>query len=304
MLRWIAYAAYVADELERERITHLHAHFAHDPTSVALTMNLLSGIAYSFTAHAFDIHLTPKAELGYKMQRARFVVTCTAYNQRFLTELDRQRYSGHVHCIHHGIGLRSLPPPASSPQVPPLILAVARLTEKKGLTYLLRACRVLLDRGYEFVCRIVGEGPLRPTLEREIRELALESRVQLWGADTQEQVFQQYQQATIVALPCVVAESGDRDGIPNVLVEAMAMGVPVVSTPISGIPELITEECDGLLVPPHDFQSLAEALVRLLDDSQLHERLASAARQTVTERFDLTQNVARLRELLSGAEPC
>lgn len=297
-LRLLLYAAYLANQLEREGITHLHAHHATTPTTVAQSVNLLIGISYSFTAHAFDIYLSSEAELAYKVQMARFVVTCTAYNQRYLASLVDQHVGEHIHCIYHGLNLRAFPSNVSVPLVPPLILAVGRLIEKKGLSYLLRACRVLADKGYDFTCRIVGDGPLRQVLEQEIREQALTDRVELWGAETHERVVQMYQQATIVALPSIIGKNGDRDGIPNVLVEALFMGVPVVSTPVSGIPELITPEINGLLVPPQDSTSLAAALARLLDDPILRCRLAVAGRQTVLERFDMARNATRLLQLL------
>jgi glycosyltransferase involved in cell wall biosynthesis len=128
---------------------------------------------------------------------------------------------------------------------------------------------MLTDQGYDFTCRIVGEGLLRPVLEQEIRDLRLTGRVELWGAERHEQVIEMYRQATLVALPCVIGENGDRDGIPNVLVESLYMGVPVVSTPVSGIPELITPEVNGLLVAPRDSAALAAAIGRLLSEPRL-----------------------------------
>lgn len=297
-LRLLLYAAFLTDQLEREGITHLHAHYATEPASVAQSVNLLIGTSYSFTAHAHDIYHSSKAELAYKMQMARFVVTCTAYNQRYLASLVDRYVGEHIHCIYHGLNLRAFPSNASVPLVPPLILSVGRLIEKKGLSYLLRACRLLAEQGYDFTCRIVGDGPLRQVLEREICELALNDRVELWGAETHERVVEMYQHATIVTLPCIIGKNGDRDGIPNVLVEALFMGVPVVSTPVSGIPELITPEINGLLVPPHDSTALATALARLLDDAQLSCCLAAAGRQTVLERFDMARNATRLLHLL------
>ena len=184
---------------------------------------------------------------------------------------------------------------------PPLILSVARLVEKKGLIYLLQACRSLKDRGYDFRCRIVGEGPLRPSLERLIRDLALTGQVELRGAETHEHVIEMYRQATLMVLPCVVSENGDRDGIPNSLVESLYMGVPVISTPVSGIPELIKSEVNGLLVPPHDSASLAAAIVRLFEDAGLRQRLAAGGRQTVLAQFDMAANTQHLMRLFLEA---
>ncbi|GAC1658011.1 MAG: glycosyltransferase family 4 protein [Ktedonobacteraceae bacterium] len=271
--RCLLYAAYLADQLEREGLTHLHAHYATEPTSVAQATYLLTGIDYSFTAHAYDIYLSPTHVLAYKMQMANFIVTCTAYNRHYLAS--------------------------------PRILTVARLVEKKGVSYLLRACRILKDQHCKFTCRIVGDGPLRQVLEREIRALELTDTVELWGAATHKQVIEMYQQAAITVLPSIIGKNGDRDGIPNVLVESLWMSVPVVSTPVSGIPELISSEINGLLVPPHDSVALAAALARLLDDPLLRCRLAAAGRETVLARFDMAQNATRLIHLFCadrGAE--
>jgi glycosyltransferase involved in cell wall biosynthesis len=304
VLGHLLYAAYLADQLVYEGIPHLHAHYATTPASVAQLVHLLTGISYSFTAHAHDIYLSPKDTLAYKMRTARFVVTCTAYNERYLAGIDL-RFGTHIHCIYHGLNLRIFPSHASIASLPlasPLILAVGRLVEKKGLSYLLRASRILKDQGYNFTCRIVGDGPLRQVLEAEMRELDLIDKVEMWGAASHKQVIEMYQQATIAALPCIIGKNGDRDGIPNVLVEALYMGVAVVSTPISGIPELITSEVSGLLVPPQDSTALAIALARLLDDTLLRCRFAAAGRETVLERFDMARNTIRLLHLLCADE--
>ncbi len=300
VFRHILYAAYLANQLKHEGITHVHAHYATAPTSIAQSTYLLADIPYSFTAHAYDIYLSPKAVLAYKMQMARFVATCTQYNQQYLKGLVDQCLGEYIHCIYHGLNLPAFPseiPNISTIQAPPLILTVSRLVEKKGLSYLLQACKTLKDEGYDFTCRIVGEGPLRQALEQEIRELKIGDRVELHGAETHERVVEMYQQATISTLPCIIDKNGDRDGIPNVLVEALAIGIPVVSTPVSGVPELITSEVNGLLVPPNDSEALASALARLLDDPSLRCRLAVAGRQTVVSNFDMRRNVKYLMNL-------
>jgi len=299
------YAAYLATQLEQEGITHLHAHYANTPATVALFAHQFTGIPYSFTAHAKDIYLSRKESLAYKMKEARFVVTCTGYNQQHLASLTAQSVDVAIHRIYHGLNLRVFPchiSAVSAPLARPLILSVARLVEKKGLLYLLQACRILKDQGYDFTCRIVGEGPLRQALEQHIRDLALTDQVELCGAETHECVITMYQQATLMALPCIIGENGDRDGIPNVLVESLYMGVPVVSTPVSGIPELITAEANGLLVPPRDSNALASAMARLLDDPLLRSRLAVAGRQAVLARFDMASNTQRLMHLFVGQE--
>src|SRR5260370_3374523 len=147
---------------------------------------------------------------------------------------------------------------------------------------------------------MVGGGPLKDQLRAQIAALGLEDSVELLGARTQEELVDIYRQATLVALPCVVLENGDRDGIPNVLVEAMSMGLPVVSTDISGIPELVDHGRNGLLVPPRDAPALAAAIADLLADSAQRRRLGAAAHRTITERFDLAPNAARLEELFAS----
>lgn len=298
--RHILYAAFVANRLERDGITHLHAHYANAPTTVALLAHQLTGIPYSFTAHAKDIYLSRKRTLTYKIENAAFVVTCSQYNRRYLASLARPGHAAPIHCVYHGLDRSAFPSPDlnRSQLERPLILSVARLVEKKGLTYLLAACRRLMDQGYEFECRIVGEGPFRRVLQEQVRELGLTERVDLWGAETHERVLEMYPQATLVALPCVVARNGDRDGIPNALVEALYMCVPVVSTPVSGVPELIRSEVNGLLVPERDSHMLAASIARLLEDPGLRRRLGLAGRRTVLSQFDMATNVRRLRQLL------
>ncbi len=304
--RHFLYAAFLANQLEREGITHLHAHYANTPATVALLTHRLTGIPFSFTAHAKDIYLSRRPTLAYKIKQACFVVTCTDYNRHYLAELADPHTDIRIHRIYHGLDLRAFPAfPAdasdpSGPPARPLILSVARLVEKKGLLYLLQACRSLKDQGYDFRCRIVGEGPLRPMLEQQIHDLALTGHVDLWGAETHERVIEMYRQARLVVLPCVVGENGDRDGIPNSLVESLYMGAPVVSTPVSGIPELIKSEVNGLLVPPHDSSALAAAIVRLLADPHLGQRLAEVGRQTVLAQFDMASNTQQLMRLFLG----
>ena len=171
------------------------------------------------------------------------------------------------------------------------------MVAKKGFADLLQACALLKARGKVFRCRIIGEGPDRKSLEKSIKRLGLEGVVELPGAMTQEELIAVYRQATIFALPCHVDEDGDRDGIPNVLVEAMAIGVPVVSSAISGIPELIANGKHGLLVPARAVEALAWALARLIGDGALRAWLARKARATVVARFDARANVQALADL-------
>ncbi len=182
-----------------------------------------------------------------------------------------------------------------------MILAVGRLVEKKGFSNLIEAVRLLVAEGRDLRLRIVGGGELADTLGRQIAQAGLEERVELLGPRLQEDLIDLYRAATVFALPSMVIESGDRDGIPNVLVEAMRLGLPVVSTAVSGIPELVIDGETGLLVPSRDAAALAAALARLLDDPALRERLTASASGHVAAMFDLAANTRRLRALLQEA---
>jgi glycosyltransferase involved in cell wall biosynthesis len=178
-----------------------------------------------------------------------------------------------------------------------VILSVARLTEKKGLNDLISATDILRQRGRCFRLEIVGEGPLRQSLEARVSRLGLNEQVKLLGALPHETLCSKYQEACVFALPCIVAADGDRDGIPNVLLEAMASGVPILSTPVSGIPELINSEEEGLLVPPNSPARLADALDRLLHSRELRARLALAARVKIESCFSLERSSEQLVSL-------
>jgi glycosyltransferase involved in cell wall biosynthesis len=288
------YAAHVIRQLPCDR---LHAHFVDRAATLALVASRLLGIPYSLTAHANDIYVNPVL-LSERMSEADFITTCTGYNRAYLSQsYGHALVDNKLHLIYHGLDTSTYIPPSHAWEGRPLLLSVGRLTEKKGFVHLIAACRQLKDRGYDFTCEIVGEGPLRQKLELCITQLRLEDRVTLCGVLAHEAVIEKYKQASLFVLPCTVAQDGDRDGIPNVLMEAMAMQLPVVSTDHSGIPELVENEINGLLVPPNDEVALTDALARLLDDPMLRIRLGQCGRQKVVQYFDATQNGRRLLDL-------
>jgi glycosyltransferase involved in cell wall biosynthesis len=290
--------------LESGCIRHLHAHFCHTTTTVTMLASKLCHLPFSFTAHAKDIYrkdLNPGDLLSLKMRHAKFAVTCTKANQEYL---DRFRpKTTPLYTIYHGLDLTLFTPGNDRSEKKdqtdqPLILSVGRLVEKKGFTYLVEACRLLKDRGYTFKCRIVGGADqYTETISSLVTQLNLSEDITLHHAVTQEELRGIYRQATVFALPCQVIENGDRDGIPNVLVEAMAMGLPVVSTNISGIPELIEDGVDGLLVPQKNAEALADALERLLNNHDLRQAFGKTARAKVCRHFDSKRNVIMLRDL-------
>jgi glycosyltransferase involved in cell wall biosynthesis len=266
-----------------------------------MVVSRLLGVPYSLFAHAYDIYTSP-VMLPEKMSGAKFVATCTACSKAHLDGLIAGQFVSRVHLVYHGLDLPGIEPyrrPSHEGQCS-LVLSVGQLKEKKGFPYLIQACRILENRGYNFRCEIIGEGPKRPELEAMITDLNLHNAVTLRGALPHSEVMTRYSQATLFALPCVPAENGDRDGIPNVLLEAMAMQVPVVSTLFSGIPETIEDGNTGLLVPPGDAEALANALARLLDDLDLRKKLGQAGRKCVEERFDIRNNIGHLIELFSA----
>jgi glycosyltransferase involved in cell wall biosynthesis len=294
--------AIAADLMQRPEVRHLHGHFCHGVTTITWLASRMSGIGYSFTAHAKDIYqaeLNPGRLLERKMDGARFVVTCTCANAHVLRA--RHPRPADVHTIYHGLDTDWFAPGAAPAGTPPLILAVGRHVEKKGFDQLIAACARLRDEGVAFECRIVGErGSAYAALCRQIDELALHGRVHLQGPMAQDELRAVYARAQVFALPCQVMDDGDRDGFPNVLAEAMAMGVPVVSTRISGIPELIDHGLHGLLVEPRDPVALAGALRDVLLDRSLRQRLAREGRARICERFDSRRTTVALRDLFAA----
>lgn len=288
--------------IEAGNIRHLHAHFCHGSTTMAMFASMLTGLPFSFTAHAKDIYLpklNPGDLLQIKLRRTKFVVTCTETNKHYLEEACPQ--GAPIHTLYHGVDTgRFSPAPRSAPDVP-VILSVGRFVEKKGFPFLVEACRMLRDRGIGFRCRIVGEPDEQSGVVRSlIFRHALEQHVAIGPGVTQEELSQIYQTATLFVLPCQVVDNGDRDGIPNVLAEAMSSGVPVIATAVSGIPELIENRRNGLLVPQRDAEALAKAIEELLRDGRLRDSLAAAGRESVCRMFDSRATTAQLFTLFQN----
>lgn len=288
-LKHLLQAGYLVHRLLPEReVTHLHAHFAHSPTSVAMFTSRLTAIPFSFTAHAKDIYTSDPRQIREKIGLARFVVTCTEYNKKHLRELSDGSTTP-IHRNYHGIDIRFFSAKNEIPKqpAPPYqILTIARLTAKKGLPTIYKALRILCDQGVALHHTHIGGGEDREKIIALIAELNLGSVTELLGTQPHQVVLAHYKNADLFVLGCEVAPNGDRDGIPNVLMESMAMGLPVVATHISGIPELVEHERTGLLVPPGQPDKLAENLLRLLTDEGLRNRIIAAGQQRVTREFD------------------
>jgi glycosyltransferase involved in cell wall biosynthesis len=272
---------------------------------------MLTGLPFSFTTHAKDLYLTPPRITQRRVAAAQFVLTCTQYNLGFLKRLIDSEHWRKLHLVYHGIDLSAFsglpeqhPASAGAPtKAVPVILSVGRLVPKKGMKALIEGCALLLQHGVEFECRIVGQGPLQGELQKQIVSLGLVDRVRLMGAMAHDQLIDLYRRATVFALLPQITRDGDRDGIPNVLVEAMAACVPVVSTSVSGIPELVEDHRTGLLVQPQDPVAAAAAIERLLRDSELRGELTSAARRQLRHRFECWESTKAIQALLLAETP-
>lgn len=294
-------ASWVADRARRMGVQHFHAHFANRSATVARQASRLLRVPFSFTAHAFDIYRDADHHvLARKMSEARFTATVSEYNVRFLESLSNG-YKPRVELVRNGIDMSRFVPAATPPDGVFRILTVARLVEKKGLAILVEACSILKQRNLEFKCDIIGKGALRAELERMIRELGLKDRVRLLGPLAQQHIVPEYHNAHLVVLPCVVGNDGNRDGLPVSIIEALACGIPVVSTPVTGIPEAVHDGKNGLIIPSGDALQLADAIERVMRNPDLHSKLSAAARPSVLDVYDQSRTTAQLYELFMEA---
>ncbi len=298
-------AAALAFLAKSRGVAHLHAHFGSDATTVALLAGRMSGLPFSFTAHARDIYHTyttmadDNAMRRANMSEAAFVATVSEYNRAHLCRIAPAS-AGHIRRLYNGIDLdRFVARPSARKDG--LVVAVGRLIDKKGFGDLVAACGILRRTGVNFRCRIVGDGPLREQLEHQIAALGIADRVEIAGSQPQEKLLGMMQEASLAVLPCVVSPSGDRDGLPTVLLEAMALGLPVVTTTVSGGPEIVVHGETGLLVEPSDPISLAASIEALLESPQTMRRMGEVGRMRAEELFSLKRNVATLARYFATA---
>ena len=289
-------AGWLAAQLRDDGVQHLHCHFISTPADIAELAARLLALPFSISAHAKDIYLADPLDLKRKLEAARFTVTCTEVNRQTLAAIAPQ---AGVHRMYHGVDHALFHPVRRrlAGDVP-LIVSVGRLREKKGLDTLIDACATLRARGESFACEIVGYGEEQARLEAQIARLDLTAQVRLVGKLAREQVIERYARAAVYVQPARIAADGDRDGIPNVLLEAMAMGLPVVASRVSGIPELVASGVNGVLVEPDDPTTLADAIGHLLRQPAVCADLGCRARETVTDLFDNDHNLRLLCALL------
>jgi glycosyltransferase involved in cell wall biosynthesis len=297
-------AVLIADRLRARRnespVTHIHAHFAHDPALIGLLAHRLTGLPFSFTAHARDLYQIPDRALLGRAQEASAVVTCCNTNLEHIVSVVGDA-GPPIELIYHGVDLERFQPVSGRRENRvPLIISVGRLVEKKGFDDLLGACARIAATGRRFRCEIYGEGPSRGELEALRDRLGLAEIVSFCGQRTQDELLRVYQRADVFALTPRVTDQGDRDGLPNVLVEAMACGIPIVSTRVGGIAEAVANGSNGLLAAAHDPASIASCLEDLLDDADRRRRLGEAAAHDAV-RFDGKTAAFRLAALFRHA---
>jgi glycosyltransferase involved in cell wall biosynthesis len=288
---------HLAEAARRLRLDHLHAHFMTVAAHTTYVAHVLTGIPFSVTSHAKDIYRhTVDAEVFREVARsAGTLVTVCHANRRFMAErlLDA---GTPVEVIHNGVRLDRLPS-HGLPRRPHLVLAVGRLVEKKGYDILLRACRIMAEAGVPFDCILAGDGEERDHLMADRARLGLQERVRLPGAASRDQIFAWMREARVLVAPCVVARDGNRDALPTVILEALGLGLPVVATPVGGIPEIIESGKEGLLVAPGDPEALSGAIQHLLGDEMLWDSMSAAGPRKAAARFDRTRNTRSLLEI-------
>jgi len=287
-----------AYQMRADHVQHVHAHFASHPAAAGFIIHRLVGIPYSFTAHGSDLH-RDRHMLPEKVAEAAFVAAISEYNRKLIVSECRGNYLEKVHVVHCGVDTevfhdRAHETPYEKGENPFMILCVGTLHEVKGQAYLIDACRQLNERGYNFECHFVGDGSDKKSLVELVEQAGLSDRVRFHGRLTRDEIARLLQDADVLAAPSVPTRDGRREGIPVVLMEAMGSAVPVIASNVSGIPELVNDRLTGLLVPPRDATSLADALESYIKDPVLRRRLGRDGREKVVGEFDLIKNTAKL----------
>jgi colanic acid/amylovoran biosynthesis glycosyltransferase len=321
--------AHAARQMASDGVSHVHAHFANHPATAGLVVHRLTGLPFSFTAHGSDIH-KDRHMLCRKVSEAAFVVAVSRSNADVIAGECGPEARTRMHVIRCGVDLdRFRPPhqddaeaapdatqhaPGAMPPVPdatqpapgprPLsIVAVGTLHEVKGQTHLVEACRRLVADGVDVRCELIGDGPDREALTAQIQAAGLSDRVRLLGLLPHDRLAERMRAADVLVAPSVPSSDGRREGLPVVLMEAMATGLAVVASDLSGIPELVEDDVTGLLTPPGDAVAIAAALARLARDPDLRCRLAAAGRERVQAEYDQDASAQRLVDLFRQHAP-
>lgn len=299
-----AKSVYFAQQIEALGVDHIHAHFVWLGAMAAGIAATLLNITYTVHPHAFGLFGRNQQDVRLALQDASKVVTISSYHRAYVARLCPAIEPETVEIVHLGLETDEFQPaPRSAATGPARILSIGRLVEKKGYEILIEACRLLAAQDVEFQCQIVGAGPRANALQAQIERAGLRDKINLLGAKDQTQILKLYQSSDIFALPCVSARRGDQDGMPYVLIEAMACGLPVVTTPLAGIPDLVQHHSTGLLVQQRDVAGLTAALQQLIVDEELRRRLGAQARQKILQEFQIQPNTAKLAAIFRQVTP-
>lgn len=292
--------AFLLSAFKKGKIVWAHAHFGGNATTTIWILNRIIGLKYSFTPHAFELYQKKNIDnlLSLKIRNAEFVVAISEFNRRFLQKIiNESNEKEKFPIIHYGVNKVSYKNRCQDYISPYQLLSVGRLVEKKGHEFLIKAMAHLEDQNIS--CQIIGEGPLRESLQDLIAFYGLEGKVKLLGQMSFDQIKQKLKQADIFCLSCVVSRDGDQDGIPVALIEALSYGLPTISTTVSGIPELIEDGVNGLLVPPGDDIAIKKAIQTLVEDEMLRAKLSLAGIDKVERDFNLHVEAGKLAHLFS-----
>jgi glycosyltransferase involved in cell wall biosynthesis len=284
---------YLVQIFKKENVCHLHAHFAAVPATCAYFISKISGLPFSFTAHAWDIYVKgTDLLLREKMQAADRVITISDYNRKYLLSfgVDDEK----VEVFYQGIELERYPYVEAEPRKIPILVAGGGLEAKKGIDVFIRALGVLLKNGVRFEAKIFGDGEEKENLMQLASSLNLQREISFVGSMPHREVIRLFQQADIFVMPAVRAKNGSIDGLPNVLAEAMACGATVAASDFSGIPELVRKGEDGILFPAGNADKLADALTKLCGNPETRKSLSRSARRRVEDFFDLRKNILHL----------
>ncbi len=300
-LSMVPYALYLAEVFEREGVAHVHCQWATFPATVGMLLREWCGLPYSVSAHAFDIYLLPRM-LPAKLERAAFVVTCAEYNRRYLVSLCDPDTARRIHLNYHGADLSRFAPATEKTPSPKFrVVSAGWLKEYKGFHVVLEAVAILAARGVDVVFDLAGDGPQRVYLERLAARLGVSDRLKLHGFLDHGRLLELYRDADAFAIGSMEMPGlGRQDVIPNVIAEAMAVGVPVVATDMAGIPELVEDGVDGLLVAQRDPEAMADALERLAREPEKAAALARSGRAKVERIWDRDTNLRTLTGLFDS----
>lgn len=282
--------------IKEKKIEHIHCHFARRNVNIAYRINKVIGVPYTFTTHAHDIFINPAEDFKKWSMGAEKVISISEFNKKYMHDHFDLSYEKMevIPCSNY---LDKLTPVLDYQSNHFKIVTISRLIEKKGYPYLIEACKILKDKGVEFSCEIQGNGPQKAELERLISKNNLGKDITLGGVIKHDEVLDFIRSGSVFVLPCIRGSDNNMDGIPTVLMESMAMEIPTISTDITGIPELIDDSVNGVIVPQNDSAALADAILKIKEDPGFAEKIRKKSREKVANKFNVEKNVKKLIEV-------